>query len=250
MVLVPAGPFTMGSDDTTETRRPFSSPAHIVLLDSFLIDRFEVTQAQYSACVDAEICPPAAISEDGISGCTWGRDGYSDHPINCVPWYAARQYCDWVGLRLPTEAEWEKAARSDDRRTYPWGEQMSCEHGNFDDDTTRDPFVMPGGQGCDGFPRTAPVGSFPRGRSAYDVEDMAGNVAEWVNDTFEPDYYLNSPLENPTGSLASSDPLFRGGSWDSGHETLWTWKRNLGGQKLSTSWIGFRCAQDAVPHSD
>lgn len=239
LLLVPAGPFLMGSD----THVAANQPAHTVYLDSFYIDRFEVTEGQYRACYDSGVCPPAvdtAVSD----ACTWLTPGEMDHPINCLTWEAAGTYCQWAGLRLPTEAEWEKAARSDDGRTFPWGEEYACERGNFDDDITRDPFVMPGGTGCDGYDRTAPVGSFPLGVSVYGAEDMAGNVAEYVSDWWTADYYKESPAQNPPGPTEGPGHPLRGGNWDSGHETLWTWARaraQVGHRDMGS---GFRCAGD------
>ena len=243
LLLVPSGAFPMGSAQGSTVNQP----VHSVYLESFFIDRYEVTAGQFRSCVDAGECSAAVILDsDGnvLEDCNWGNPEHEEHPINCASWHQATQYCGWVGLRLPTEAEWEKAARSEDERTFPWGEEYGCNRGNFDDDTTRDPFVMPGGEGCDGYLRSAPVGSFPLGASPYGVEDMAGNVSEWVSDVWDRAYYEVSPDRNPTGPPQGSKHVVRGGNWDSGHETLWTWARDWGPSSYRQPIIGFRCASD------
>ncbi len=184
LVYVPAGEFLMGSED--EDAWDDEKPEHLVYLDAFWIYQTEVTNRQYNLCVNA-------------GACDYSREPDNDHPVTNVFRQDGRQYCQWAGGRLPTEAEWEKAARGTDRRRYPWGDdQPTCNLANFSE--------------CLG--GTAPVGSYPLGTSPYGALDMAGNVWEWVYDGYDPDYYSLSPYENPTGpSGGGYDATMRGGSW-------------------------------------
>jgi CubicO group peptidase (beta-lactamase class C family)/formylglycine-generating enzyme required for sulfatase activity len=221
MVYVPAGEFRMGSTDAEidallaecpqcgRERFEQEQPAHSVYLDAFWVDQTEVTNSEYDKCVAAEACSPPP-------GCSWGESTFgdadkADHPVVCVDWQRAVDYCTWAGGQLPTEAQWEKAARGPDGRRYPWGDEFDgtllnycdaqCEHDQSD--PTYD----------DGFPVTAPVGSYPAGASPYGALDMAGNVWEWVADWFSGDYYAVSPVENPQGPDEGSHRVVRGGSW-------------------------------------
>jgi serine/threonine-protein kinase len=171
----------MGSPDGYEDERA----VHEVRLDAFWIDRTLVTNSQYIDCVVAGGC--TSPLEDVPHH--FGRPGYSDYPVVNVSWDQAQAYCAWAGRRLPTEAEWERAARGDDGRLYPWGnESPTCKHGNFKE--------------CDN--GLMPVGSFELGASPYGALDMAGNVWEWVGDWYSPSYYSISPLDNPTGAVNGS----------------------------------------------
>ena len=194
MVYVPAGEFLMGS--LPDTGNSSERPQHVVYLDSYWIDRTEVTNAQYRLCVNAGIC--------SAPGC-WKEKDFSDddQPVVCVDWVQAHTYCQWAGVRLPTEAEWEKAARGLDGRTYPWGEQPpSCLYAVMNE----------GGKGC-GAEKPWPVGSKLKGASPYGALDMAGNVWEWVADWYAADYYQDSPVRNPAGPSSGLDKVLRGGSW-------------------------------------
>jgi serine/threonine-protein kinase len=220
MVHVPAGDFEMGSTEAGS----HAEPVHTVWLRAFWIDRTEVTNAQFASFLNAE----GNKTEGGVTlldqhdedclieevdGEYRPKDGYADHPVIEVSWFGAAAYCDWSGARLPTEAEWEYAARGPGNRTYPWGHDFDCERGNFDDETEVDSYVVPGGAGCDGYARTAPVGSFADGASWCGAEDLAGNVWEWVADRFHKAYYSRSPSENPTGPSRGDFRGVRGGSW-------------------------------------
>ena len=198
MVLVPAGAFLRGSamGDGSDDERPQRS----IYLDAFYVDRHEVTVAQYRRCVQAGGCTVPGTRKY----CNWNESGRGAHPVNCVDWSQARAYCAWAGKRLPTEAQWEKAARGTDGRRYPWGsEAPTCRRAVMRGD---------GGNGC-GKDRTWPVGSKPAGASPYGAQDMAGNVWEWVNDWYDKDTYASSPGRNPTGPSSGSARVVRGGSF-------------------------------------
>ena len=220
MICVPAGAFIMGNE------RLFNAgPAHQVYLDSFYIDQCEVTVAQYRAFVRAagRNMPPKP---------SWGWK--DDHPIIKVNWSEAGAYCAWAGKRLPTEAEWEKAARGTDGQAYPWA-------GDFPEDRAN----LMGAQ--DGYATTAPVGRFPKGRSAYGVVDMAGNVWEWCADWYEAEYYAHSPAHNPKGPARGQTHVFRGGAWNNTLYVLQTANRGHAPPDFRDNSIGFRCAKSARP---
>ena len=195
-VLIPAGKFWMGCNEAVDDDCDNDEyPYHEVYLDAYYIDRTEVTAADYAACVSAGGCTTPSSG----SYATYQVAGKEDHPINRVTWYQAEAYCTWAGKRLPTEAEWEKAARGNDGRKYPWGNQSpTCDLAVKD--------------GCPG--DTQPVCSVsPAGDSPYGLCDMAGNVWEWVADWYDGDYYDNSPANNPTGPNSGSDRVLRGGGF-------------------------------------
>ncbi len=236
MVYVPAGQFDMGSTDGDSDEQP----VHTVVLDGFWIDRTEVTNAQYQKCVKAGECQAPTV-------CDWGDPTYGDadkvdYPVVCVDWQGAQIYCEWVGGRLPTEAEWEYAARGPEGNVYPWGDEFDCTKGNFDDETVQDSYVVPGGEGCDGFDRTAPVGIFPDGASWCGSLDMSGNVWEWVNDWYADDYYSHSPRENPPGLESSGHKVMRGGGWR--HDSYYFRAAYRGSYTPNPRHddLGFRCA--------
>jgi formylglycine-generating enzyme required for sulfatase activity len=252
LVFVPTGEFLMGSS----TGMADEQPVHKVVLDAYWVDQTEITNAMYAKCVEAGKCnQPSALV-------FYSDPAYANHPVEYVSWNDAVNYCAWVGRRLPTEAEWEKAAVWDpfanQQRVYPWGNEYDCRKGNFDDETELDASLMPDGEiACDGFVRSAPVGSFPDGASIYGALDLGGNVWEWVHDAFievdpfDPDarnYYAVSPLENPQGV----DPAIteyrnmRGGSYNFtfgfGRSAYRLWY----GLDDSYDGVGFRCAMSAA----
>lgn len=256
MVYVPPGEFTMGSDDCNSDERP----VHTVNLDAYWIDQTEVTNAQFAAFVADSGYQTAAekagwsytyLPDEGwsdVSGTDWQHpqgpesslSGLDQHPVVHVSWKDAVAYCDWAGRRLPTEAEWEKAARGTDGRTYPWGDDFDCTKGNFGD------FIDAGGESCDGFNRTAPVGSFSDGASPYDALDMAGNVWEWVADWYDADYYSNSSSSNPQGPSSGEYQVARGGGWFGDEGLIRSAGRDWIIPFYSSYLHGFRCALSAA----
>ncbi len=185
MVHVPAGDFLMGDDASAFAPE---KPAHWVTLDAYWIDRTEVTNAQYRACVDAGPCTEPRM--------WWNEDLNGDAQPVLVPWASAEAYCAWVGARLPTEAEWEKAVRGTDGRIWPWGDEFEDNRANLSGEE-------------DGYRGTAPVGSFPDDVSPYGLLDAAGNAAEWVSDWFDAAYYARSPGENPQGPAGGDQKVHR-----------------------------------------
>lgn len=227
-VLVPAGEFTMGND----SGRSDEKPVHKVYLDTFRIDKYEVTVQQYQACVQAGKCSKPDEGDE-FRDCNWGKSDRGNHPINCVDWNQAKVYCEWTGKRLPSEAEWEKAARGTDGRKYPWGNQEpTCEYAIMNDS----------GYGC-GKNSTWPVGSKPKGASPYGAMDMAGNVSNWVADWYDKDYYAKSTNRNPTGPGSGLQRVVRGSSCYVVPKYMLLWGRYSRHPASRTSDLGFRCAR-------
>ena len=230
-------------------------PQHEVDLGAFWIDRTEVTNAQYAAFLNEQ-----GNQEEG--GATWldvkaqnalieGGEGdyrpkgdYEGHPVIEVTWYGARAYCEWAGKRLPTEAEWEKAARGTDKRIYPWKGKFDCTLGNFDDEAQDDKRVVPGGPDCDGYPRTSPVGMYEAGASPYGALDMAGNVWEWTGSLEQG--YPYDPADGREAAEASGPRALRGGSWRLSEIRARSTYRGSGEPDLSGGHIGFRCVLPIV----
>jgi formylglycine-generating enzyme required for sulfatase activity len=257
MVYIPEGEFLMGSEDSDTDAGYDEKPQHRVYLDAFWIDQTEVTNEMFAAFLNAE----GNLKEDGVywldaeheegliilSDSEWEpKANYEDYPVTLVTRYGAQAYCEWAGRRLPTEAEWEKAARGVDLRIYPWGNDFDCSKGNFDDESDNDVYVIPGGPGCDGYDRTAPVGSYPAGASPYGALDMAGNVWEWVADWYADDYYDRSPYSNPAVLTPLDCSVVRGGSWDNDIYELRSAYRSCDSPTSALNINGFRCALSAV----
>ncbi len=239
MVQIPAGTFEMGSNGGADDERP----VHSVILDAYYIDIYEVTNGQYAVCADLGVCDPttdtSAYDSSYSRGKYFGNADYADFPVIYANWYEAQQYCTWRGARLPTEAEWEKAARGgQEGKQYPWGEESPiCEPGakngaRFDDD-----------ERCNNAD-TEQVGSY--GPNGYGLYDMAGNVWEWVSDFYDDGYYANSPTHNPTGPAEGSFHVVRGGTWGNNADHLRVSDRSFNDAKSGALSSGFRCARDGT----
>jgi formylglycine-generating enzyme required for sulfatase activity/pimeloyl-ACP methyl ester carboxylesterase len=205
-IEIPAGTFQMGCDvnNPAESCSSSEQPLHTVYLDAYYIDKYPVTNARYKACVDGGGCTPPEDHSSYERDSYYGNATYDNYPVINVTWHQANAFCAWEGKRLPTEAEWEKAARgSSDTRKYPWGNaDATCSLANYRGLS---------GDYCVG--DTSEVGSYPAGASPYGVLDMAGNVWEWVNDWYHSYYYSVSPGSNPQGPTTGSHRVLRGGSW-------------------------------------
>jgi len=269
MVFIPAGEFWMGAAE--ETLRPIREfckqhttsdycqnvqydrdelPRHRVMLDAFYIDRFEVTNALFEKFVQAtrrltsaeveresavwQMLPDGRSQRSQIKGANWrapngpGSAAQPSHPVVHVTWFEAAAYCEWAGKRLPTEAEWEKAARGADGYRFPWGNDW---------DPTRSNSYRGATSGA------TPVGSYPQGASPYGVQDMAGNVWEWVADWYDESYYGVSPAQNPPGPAKGKIRVARGGSWNEGPLFMVTTLRFAAQPAFRSNIRGFRCAK-------
>jgi formylglycine-generating enzyme required for sulfatase activity len=238
-VLVPTGEFLMGTTEEqimvlqvnlNDVDRKWimdETPQHTVYLDGFWIDQTEVTNAQYAMCVADGKCTPPPWKGSEKHWKYYGNPQFANYPVVNVLWNDAQNYCGWARQRLPSEAEWEKAARGTDGRIYPWGNalpnQKKLNYNKNQGDTT-------------------PVGSYPSGASPYGALDMAGNVYEWVADWYDKAYYQNSPARNPTGPSNGIYRVFRGGDFgidDMGVRSAW---RAEDFPHDGSNFIGFRCA--------
>jgi formylglycine-generating enzyme required for sulfatase activity len=249
MVFVPGGTFPMGSDDEDvdyalqlcDAYRDGcewawfedEQPVHDVTLDGFWIDQTEVTNAQHGLCVADGDCEDSQPGDDAdLNG--------DNHPVVGISWDDAAAYCEWAGARLPTEAEWEYAARGEKGSIFPWGDGFDGTRLNFCDENCQLDWADETAN--DGYSQTAPIGSYPGGASWCGALDMAGNVWEWVADWCEGDYYERSPSENPVGPEDGDSKVLRGGSWFIYPANLRSANRMWGIPDLSAYDVGFRCA--------
>jgi len=222
-IYIPLGAFIMGSNSTDDDR----APVHAVYLDAFWIDQTDVTNAQFAQCVEAGACTYHVSFETNPR---FTDPAYANHPVVYVTWQDAVDYCTWQGGRLPTEAEWEAAARGPYGRTHPWGEEVPS----------------PTLANIDGYVNdTTPVGSHPAGASYYGVLDMGGNVREWVSDWYDPFYYWVSPPGNPQGPVTGENRVLRGScfsdpGWRSVASTRYAHVPDSAGATR-----GFRCAANS-----
>jgi formylglycine-generating enzyme required for sulfatase activity len=254
MRLIPGGAFMMGSLDEDFTAAPDERPQHEVKLDPFYLDTYEVSVAQYVAflnrlgnyrdtCYENDCVHPRfeagytsyLLEEDQGDGTLiyMPLTGFATYPINHVSWYGAKAYCEAVGARLPSEAEWEYAARSDDGRTYPWG--------NEPPDETKAVF------NSDSYENIKPVGALPDGKSPFGIYGMAGSLWEWTNDWYDENYYSESPVDNPTGPETGLMKIIRGGAWPNNNlaDRIRSANRSNFTADFISATVGFRCARDS-----
>ncbi len=247
MEQVPAGEFTMGSDADaalaecqkyrSDCQRDWfvaQEPVHTVYLDDFSIDVYEVTNALYAECVAEGVCAAPASADSATRTNYYNDPIYADYPVINVTWFDANTYCQWRGARLPSEAEWEKAARGVDARTYPWGEGLDCSRANYYDSSKNDYCVGD----------TTEVGRYESGVSPYGVYDLAGNVWEWVADWYAADYYaaLGDGARNPQGPAGGDSRVLRGGAWNNSEYDVRSAYRFGVEPDLRFYYVGFRCA--------
>jgi formylglycine-generating enzyme required for sulfatase activity len=226
---------------TCVTRFDDEEPPHSIYLDSFYMDKYEVSNTAYRACVKEGACLPPTSRDSAIHFGYFEDPRYAEYPVIYVNWSMASAYCAWRGARLPTEAEWEKAARGADSRKYPWGDSFGQMKANFCDSQCPEPWNL--GTFFDGYAETAPVDAFGSGASPYGILNLAGNVWEWVSDEYNASYQANSPASDPSAQPGSDRRVARGGSWqDPGWATLASFRFSFPASQ-SGSAIGFRCAR-------
>ena len=233
MAQIPAGCFDMG--DTFNEGYPDELPVHNVCISAFEMDIHEVTNAEYKACVDDGACTPPEGRKSATRDSYYGNPEYADFPVIRVDWIQANEYCAWAGKRLPTEAEWEYAARGGlAGKRYPWGDAISGADANFydsgdpwDNDTSKVEYYDPQ----------------PTSPNGYGLYDMAGNVWEWVNDWYKGTYYQESPHNDPQGPPSGTDRVLRGGSWRHSPSLVRVSYRSRPDPDYGRHAIGFRCAR-------
>jgi len=253
MNYIPGGTFMMGSLDEDFTAAPDEKPEHEVIIDPFHLDQYEVTVAQYAAFLNRIGTYKDACNENdcvhhrfeaGFTSYLLEEDqgdgsfiyipltGFADYPINHVSWYGAEAYCEAMGARLPTEAEWEFAARSDDGRLYPWGGEAP--------DETKAVYAS------NSYDNLKPVDALPDGQSPFGIYAMAGSLWEWTNDWYDEDYYSSSPRNNPTGPETSLNKVIRGGAWPDNNlaDRIRSANRSNFTPDFISATVGFRCARD------
>jgi len=229
MVLVPEGSFLMGNDHGQNSEKPVRQ----IYLNAYWIDQYEVPMAQFSAFVAATgHREPRLAGYLALASVDLATFVEPAKPVVGVSWEDARTYCQWKGKRLPTEAEWEKAAKGQGQRLWPWGDQPDPQRANLDGVE-------------DHFQGTAPVDDFPSGRSPYGIFNMTGNAMEWVNDWYDERYYAVMPPQNPPGPSIGDERVIRGGSWHDSFRYAHTYSRFKMLPEYRDVTIGFRCARTA-----
>jgi formylglycine-generating enzyme required for sulfatase activity len=227
-VYIPGNQFHMGASPADTAAYGDETPQHLVYVDAFWIDIHEVTISQYALCVNAKACTEPKFPTVEGKNVYYGSSRASALPVIYVDWKQAQEYCNWVGASLPKEAQWELAARDLDGRIYPWGDYApTAGLANYNKNV--------------GAP--LPVCSFPQGDSPYGLCDMAGNVAEWVNDLYSEDYYQSSPARNPTGLTKGIGHVIRGGSWYDTAANIRVTFRLFHNSSDVFPVLGFRCAR-------
>jgi iron(II)-dependent oxidoreductase len=248
MVRIPAGSFLMGSDKKVDRNAyPPEFPQRQVYVDTFDIDKFEVTTVQYLRFVLATDRPP--LLDWQYEGGNF-QESMAGHPVMHVSWYDAEAYCRWAGKRLPTDAEWEKAARGEDGRIYPWGNQPAgLSRANFGRTGLSGP-VRDRPERLLLYPPIISVDKYDNAVSPYGVFQMAGNVAEWTADWYDPNYSRSAPDRNPKGPERGTQKAFRGGGWIDSTPTVRAAQRNGTDPKAKMNWLGFRCARDLPKNAE
>ncbi len=242
MIRIPAGWFIMGSDKKVD-RNAYQPefPQRKVYVDAYEIDKYEVTTVQFLKFV-------LATNRDPLID--WQYDGgnfqetMANHPVMHVSWFDADAYCKWAGKRLPTEAEWEKAARGEDGRIYPWGNEMAgLSRANFGRSGLSGP-VRDRPERLILYPPIISVDKYENAVSPYGAFQMVGNVGEWVADWYDPKYYTTAPEKNPKGPEKGTQRAFRGGGWIDSTPSVRVAQRNGTDPNTKMNWLGFRCARD------
>ena len=244
MVLVPEGEFTMGSDaeivfaicqeyyfDCHLDSYTDGAPPHQVYLNAYYLDKYEVSNSHYKACVDVDICAMPTNVASATREIYFGISEFDNHPVIYVDWDMAKTYCEWRGAYLPTEAQWEKAARGTDGRLFPWGDEIYPTIANYLNANVGD---------------TVAANIYDMDRSPYGAFNLGGNVSEWVADWYSATYYQNSPFENPQGPETGELRVVRGGSWNARGTGALSVLRREAIPSGNHDGLGFRCARDAT----
>ncbi len=236
MVEIPSGSFPMGVPPGDRDGGRDEYPRHEVLLDTFWIDQFEVTNGRYVEFVKSAGHRVPQNPTNPTRNLWQGdsiTESLAERPVINVDWFDADAYCKWAGKRLPTEAEWEKAAKGTSDRRFPWGNvEPTTKHLNYNQRWIGEKTLMP-------------VGSYEAGKSPYGVYDVVGNVWEWVNDWYDARYYEKSPSKNPIGPQEGTKKVIRGAGWQNETPTVRIFTRVDSDPTMRNESTGFRCAADA-----